>query len=138
MRLHSTWRLASLLSVALLLSGSDVCMLFTCPALDAQGVAHSAAHDACGGCSAAPGQHGDGRAGDCPLPCGISVTLTTAPELSSPHAHGTAAPPADLHEPMADLAASAIRARLVPPGPSHAPPFAPPPGATGIRAPPIA
>jgi hypothetical protein len=135
MRLNGNWRIASLLSVALLLSGGDLCMVFTCAPHASQDVAWMGAHHTCSEAGATQDGHHDSG---CARPCDVSVTLTAGPQLSSPNVLTPVMPQAVPAASMADGKPVNVPGGPIPRGQSHARPPAPLFAASGIRAPPSA
>jgi hypothetical protein len=136
MRLDRRWTFASLLSVVVLLSGSDLCMFFKCVPLMSKEAGHALAHDTCGETGTTQNGHHDGRRGDCARTCDLLVTLSSGPQLFSPQGQGPATPLAVFAAPRANVTPPRTLRGPAPPGQSHSPPPAPLLNASGIRAPP--
>ena len=131
MRTH-TFRLFAIVSMLALLFGAQVCMLVQCSPAHAAGVVHSCcAKAAARSANGAPAPHESAK------PCCIQATVASAPALEPPATAQISLFAAIVV--AAQLAAAPIAAcTSSPPGDDRSPTSAPPAGAAGSRAPPLA
>lgn len=138
MRTSRQWKIASLLSAAILLSGGDLCLLFTCAPQDAREVAHHGSHAGCSDTGAEQGSEHEQGGVDCARPCTMSVTPASGPQLSSPRDAGPVTLLAVLPAPQADATSFRLKIERAPPGHVHSPPLSLLLDAFSVRGPPSA